>query len=76
MAGMKPIGYNGQPLRGRSARSGQPCRSLIDLNRVVPRRPHRDGHYHPHGLQLHKVVEGTLSCWAVCEQGDWWGLVT
>lgn len=22
------------------------------------------------------VVEGRLTCWAVCEQGDWWGLVT
>ena len=28
------------------------------------------------GLQLHKVVEGRLSCWGLCEQGDWWGLVT
>ena len=25
---------------------------------------------------MHKVVEGRLSCWGICEQGDWWGLVT
>lgn len=25
---------------------------------------------------MHKVVEGMLSCWGLCEQGDWWGLVT
>ena len=49
---------------------------LIDLTVLFPRQPHRDGRYHPHGLQMHKVVEGTLSCWGVCEQGDWWGLVT
>ena len=22
------------------------------------------------------VVEGRLTCWAICEQGHWWGLVT
>ena len=27
-------------------------------------------------MQMHKVVEGSLSCWGICEQGDWWGLVT
>jgi hypothetical protein len=27
-------------------------------------------------MQLHKVVEGRLTCWGICEQGDWWGLVT
>ena len=27
-------------------------------------------------MQLHKVVAGMLGCWGLCEQGDWWGLVT
>ena len=76
MAGLHPIGYHGQPLRDpfRAVRPAVPV--LVDLTVLFPRRPHRDGRYHPHGLQLHKVVEGTLSCWGVCEQGDWWGLVT
>jgi hypothetical protein len=34
------------------------------------------GRYHPHGLQLSKVVTGTLGCWGLCEEGQWWGLVT
>ncbi len=76
MRGLQPIGYHGQPLRDpfRTVRPAVPV--LVDLTALFPRRPHRDGRYHPHGLQLHKVVEGTLSCWGVCEQGDWWGLVT
>ncbi|BBY58983.1 hypothetical protein MSAR_21190 [Mycolicibacterium sarraceniae] len=41
-----------------------------------PSEPHRSGRYHPHGLQMHKVVTGMLSRWGICEQGDWWGLVT
>ena len=70
------IGYNGQPVPApfRPVRPPQPV--LVDLTALFPRAPHRTGHYHPHGLQMHKVVEGTLSCWGLCEQGDWWGLVT
>ena len=30
----------------------------------------------PTGLQMHPIVEGRLSCWGLCEQGFWWGLVT
>jgi hypothetical protein len=25
---------------------------------------------------MHGVVEGKLTCWGMCEQGNWWGLVT
>ena len=28
------------------------------------------------GSDQHAVVEGRLSCWGLCEQGFWWGLVT
>jgi hypothetical protein len=70
------IGYNGQPLREPFRVVRPPIPVLIDLTVLFPREPHRDGRYHPHGLQMHKVVEGTLSCWGICEQGDWWGLVT
>ena len=34
------------------------------------------GGYNPAGLQMHSVVEGRLTCWGICEQGYWWGLVT
>ncbi len=54
----------------------RPIAVLVDLTVLFPREPHRSGRYQPNGLQLHKVVEGRLSCWALCEQGDWWGLVT
>jgi hypothetical protein len=53
-----------------------PIAVLVDLTVLFPRAPHRSGRYQPNGLQLHKVVEGRLSCWGICEQGDWWGLVT
>lgn len=52
-----------------------PVPVLVDLGALFPRQPHRQGRYHPAGLQMNKVVEGHLSCWGVCEQGDWWGLV-
>lgn len=70
------IGYNGQPLRDPFRAVAPPLPVLIDLTVLFPREPHRNGRYHPHGLQMHKVVEGHLSCWGICEQGDWWGLVT
>ena len=53
-----------------------PISVLIDLTVLFPREPHRSGRFQPNGLQLHKVVEGRLTCWGICEQGDWWGLVT
>ena len=53
-----------------------PVPVLIYLSTLFPRRPHRTGRYHPHGLQMDKVVAGKLTCWGLCEQGEWWGLVT
>jgi hypothetical protein len=70
------IGYNGQPVRSPFRVVRPPISVLIDLTVLFPREPHRSGRYHPNGLQLHKVVEGRLTCWGICEQGDWWGLVT
>jgi hypothetical protein len=70
------IGYNGHPLPDPFRTVRPPINVLIDLTALFPREPHRSGRYHPNGLQLHKVVEGRLSCWGICEQGDWWGLVT
>lgn len=76
MGRLASIGYNGQPLPGPFRPVRPPVAVLIDLTVLFPREPHRSGRYHPNGLQLHKVVEGQLSCWGICEQGDWWGLVT
>jgi hypothetical protein len=70
------IGYNGQPVRNPFRVVRPPITVLIDLTVLFPREPHRTGRYHANGLQLHKVVEGRLTCWGICEQGDWWGLVT
>lgn len=70
------IGYTGQPVRDPFRVVRPPVPVLIDLTVLFPRQPHRTGRYHPHGLQMHKVVTGMLSCWGICEQGDWWGLVT
>jgi hypothetical protein len=70
------IGYNGQPVRPPLRPVRPPVAVLIDLAALFPRHPHRVGRYHPHGLQLHRIVTGRLSCWGLCEQGDWWGLVT
>ena len=49
---------------------------IVDLAALFPREPHSRGGYNPAGLQMHSVVEGRLTCWAICEQGHWWGLVT
>jgi hypothetical protein len=70
------IGYNGQPTRNPFRVVRPPITVLIDLTVLFPREPHRSGRFHADGLQLHKVVEGRLTCWGICEQGDWWGLVT
>ncbi len=73
---LQPIGYGGQPVR-EVFRSVQPAQSvLLDLTTLFPRQPHSRGRYHPFGLQMRKVVEARLTKWAVCEQGEWWGLVT
>ena len=76
MGELASIGYNGQPLRPPFRPVRPPLTVLVDLTVLFPRQPHRTGRYHPHGLQMHKVVEAKLSCWGLCEQGDWWGLVT
>lgn len=73
---LQAIGYGGQPVRD-VFRSVQPPQCvLLDLTTLFPRRPHSRTRYHPFGLQMHKVVEARLTKWAVCEQGEWWGLVT
>ena len=76
MGDLASIGYNGQPARNPFRVVRPPISVLIDLTVLFPREPHRSGRFQPNGLQLHKVVEGRLSCWGICEQGDWWGLVT
>jgi hypothetical protein len=72
---MKSIGHTGQPVRPTFRRVDPPVVVLVDLAAVFPREPHRGGGYHPAGLQMHAVVEGSLSCWGLCEQGHWWGWV-
>jgi hypothetical protein len=76
MGPLASIGYNGQPVRSPFRVVRPPIAVLVDLTVLFPREPHRSGRYQPNGLQLHKVVEGRLSCWGICEQGDWWGLVS
>lgn len=76
MGDLQPISYSGQPVPEPFRAVEPPVRVLVDLAALFPRRPHRHGRYHPRGLQMHKVVEGRLTCWGRCEQGDWWGLVT
>jgi hypothetical protein len=70
------IGYNGAPLRPPLRPVRPPVPVLVDLGAIFPRRPHRTGRYHPQGLQMHRIATGMLSCWGLCEQGEWWGLVT
>ncbi|ANE81002.1 hypothetical protein A7U43_18420 [Mycobacterium adipatum] len=77
MGELQSLGHGGQPVRAVFRRVDPPRAVLVDLGALFPRQPHcRWGRYHPFGLQMHKVVEGTLSCWGLCEQGAWWGLVT
>jgi hypothetical protein len=73
---LQSIGYNGQPVQQAFRRVDPPVAVLVDLAALFPREPHRTGGYNPAGLQMHSVVEGELSCWGICEQGHWWGLVT
>lgn len=73
---MQAIGYGGQPVPHVFRPIDPPRDVLVDLVTLFPREPHRQGRYHPFGLQMHKVVEGELTCWGMCEQGAWWGLVT
>jgi hypothetical protein len=73
---LQSIGYNGQPVQQAFRQVDPPVAVLVDLAALFPREPHRPGGYNPAGLQMHSVVEGRLTCWAICEQGYWWGLVT
>jgi hypothetical protein len=73
---LRRVGYGGQPVPA-VFRVVRPSRAvLVDLSTLFAREPHRNGRYHPHGLQMNTVVEGRLSCWGICEQGHWWGLVS
>ncbi|GAT04456.1 hypothetical protein R4419_33755 [Mycolicibacterium fortuitum] len=76
MGDMQAIGYGGQPVRDVFHAVRPPAPVFIDLIALFPHEPHTSGRYNPFGLQMQKVVEGELSCWALCEQGQWWGLVT
>ena len=73
---LQAIGYGGQPVPATFRAVRPPKAVLVDLVALFPREPHRGGRYHPLGLQMHKVVVGELSCWGICEQGQWWGLVS
>ncbi|MDG4665137.1 hypothetical protein [Mycobacterium sp. 236(2023)] len=73
---MQEIGHGGQPLRAVFRRVHPHRAVLIDLVALFPREAHCDGKYHPKGLQMDTTVEGQLTCWALSEQGRWWGLVT
>ncbi len=76
MGELQSIGYNGQPVQQAFRPVDPPIAVLVDLAALFPREPHRAGGYNPAGLQMHSVVEGRLTCWGICEQGHWWGLVT
>ena len=73
---LQSIGYNGQPVKQAFRRVDPPLAVLVDLAALFPREPHCPGGYNPAGLQMHSVVDGRLTCWGICEQGYWWGLVT
>ncbi|MCC9184815.1 hypothetical protein [Mycolicibacterium mageritense] len=76
MSELQAIGYSGQPTPD-PFRPVTPAQTvLVDLCTLFPREPHRRGRYAPRGLQMNKTVEGKLTCWGLCEQGHWWGLVT
>jgi len=76
MDDMRAIGYGGQPVQEVFRVVRPPTSVLVDLVALFPREPHSEGRYNPCGLQMNRVVEGKLTCWALCEQGQWWGLVT
>jgi hypothetical protein len=76
MLDLQAIGHGGQPTR-QTFHVVDPAKAvLVDLASLFPREPHATGKYHPGGLQLHTIVTGQVSCWGLCEQGQWWGLVT
>ncbi|WP_441964519.1 hypothetical protein [Mycolicibacterium houstonense] len=76
MGELQGIGYGGQPTSA-VFRPVDPAQGvLVDLIALFPREPHSNGRYQPFGMQMHRTVEGQLSCWGLCEQGHWWGLVT
>ncbi len=76
MGDLASIGYNGQPA-AQSVSGGASADHCADRSDgALSARAAPVGRYHANGLQLHKVVEGRLTCWGICEQGDWWGLVT
>lgn len=73
---MRPAGFSGRPVKPAFRPVDPPVPVLVDLATLFPRQPHRIGGYHPGGLQMTGVVDGRLTCWGICEQNFWWGLVT
>lgn len=57
-----------QPRRPSFVKVGnQPV--VIDSMTLYPHEPHHEGTYHPDGLQFRKKVKGTLTEWAITDQG-------
>jgi hypothetical protein len=73
---LQSVGYGGQPVREVFRVVRPPAPVLVDLASLFPREPHARGRYHPFGLQMNHVVDGQLTCWALCGQDQCWGLVT
>ena len=76
MTNLASIGYNGRRCGPRCARCDRRSPVLVDLGAIFPAPPAPHRALPPAGTADAQVVTGTLSCWGLCEQGEWWGLVT
>lgn len=76
MGEMPAIRDTGRHSPGDFRRVDPPIGVRVDLGALFPRAPHHCDEYQSGGLQLHRVVEGQLTCWGRSVQGAWFGLVT
>ncbi|MUL68313.1 hypothetical protein BOO86_27850 [Mycobacterium sp. CBMA 234] len=70
------ITYTGRPTRSVFRRVDPPQTVVVDLGVLFPRQPFYEGRYNPDGLQMRARAHGQLTCWGMCRDGMWWGLVT
>lgn len=66
----------GRPVRPVFRRVDPPQAVIVDLGVLFQHQPFHEGRWHPNGLQMRARADGRLTCWGLCQDGMWWGLVT
>lgn len=73
---MPAVGPDARPPQRQIYRDVQPVTVLVDLRALFRPAAFSNRVPEPHGLQVGRIVTGTLTAWSIAEGGDWFGRVT